>query len=86
MEIGRSFFLKKCGIIGLFLVTCCLCHLLHFYPHISFVAARDLIYPRHQNSLGGSMTTSDESRKEVRSVKEGLLRPKTKICIGELNV
>lgn len=40
----------------------------------------------HPNYLGGSMTTPDEIRKEVRSVKEGLLGPKTNICIGAWNV
>jgi hypothetical protein len=35
-------FLKKCGMIALFLVTC-LCHLLYLYPHIGFVEGSDLI-------------------------------------------
>ena len=37
------YFLKNCGVIGLFLVTCCFCHLLYSYPHIGFVAGNDLI-------------------------------------------
>ena len=37
------YFLKNCGVIGLFLVTCCFCHLLYLYPHIGFVAGRDLM-------------------------------------------
>ena len=39
---SRYIFLKKCGMIGLFLATC-LCHLLYLYPHIGFVAGSDLI-------------------------------------------
>ena len=39
---NRYIFLKKCGMIGLFLVTCCLCHLLYLYPEIGFVAGSDL--------------------------------------------
>ena len=47
---------------------------------------RPIVDPSHPNSLGGSMTTSDESRKEVRSAKEGLLGSKNKIRIGAWNV
>ena len=40
---GGHIFFKKCGMIGLFLDTCCWCHLLYFYPQIGFVAGSDLI-------------------------------------------
>ncbi|KAL7393709.1 hypothetical protein ABVT39_014926 [Epinephelus coioides] len=43
-----------------------------------------LVDPSHQN--GGRMTTPDERQKEIRSVKEDLLGPKPKICLGTLNV
>ncbi len=47
---------------------------------------RPIVDPGHPIFLGGSMTTSDEIRKEDRSAKEGLLGPKTKIRIGAWNV
>lgn len=45
-----------------------------------------IVDPGHPNSSDGNMTTPDEIRREVRSVKEGLLGPKTKIRIGTWNV
>ena len=47
---------------------------------------RPMIDPGYPHPLVGSMTTLDESRKEVRSVKVGLLGPKTTIRIGAWNV
>lgn len=45
-----------------------------------------MVDPNYPNSLDDSMTTLDESRKKIRSVKEGLLGPKTAICIGAWNI
>ena len=42
-KYGRFIILKKCGIDRIVLVTCCLCHLLYLYSHITIVAGSDLI-------------------------------------------
>ena len=56
---------KKCGMIGLFVVTCCLCRL-YSYPHIIFVAGSDLI--------GCSM------RLDYSTIRHALGHPSTDAC------
>lgn len=50
------------------------------------IVTRPIADPSHPNYLGGSMITPDESRKEVRIVREGLLGPKNEIRLGAWNV